>query len=87
MAKFFVPGNIQSLHYILLAGTFIIPVIFFLLIKRKPGAPAIAMLSCLQLSVTFFYNFLDVSYLYLNYTPVFISIAITGFILQKKEYG
>jgi hypothetical protein len=47
-------------------------------------APEIVMLSCFQLSISFFYNFLDVSYLYLYYTPVFVSLVIAGYALLSN---
>ena len=81
MAKFFGPGNIKLLHYILLSGTFILPMLFLLFIKKKPVASNIALLSCFQLCITFFYSFPDVSYLYLYYTPIFVSLAIAGWSL------
>ena len=85
MAKFFGPGQTQLLHCILLSGTFIIPILFLVLLKKKTVATNIAMLSCFQLCITFFYSFLDVSYLYLYYTPVFVSLAIAGLALTVSE--
>jgi hypothetical protein len=82
MAKFFGPGHVQSLHYVLLFGTFIVPNLFFFLVKGKPIPSMILLLSGFQLSITFFYSFLDVSYLYLYYTPVFISLVIAGCVLR-----
>jgi hypothetical protein len=84
MAKFFGAGNTQLLHSILLTGTFTIPFLFLFLIKKKTLPVNIALLSGFQLSVTFFYNFLDVSYLYLYYTPAFISLAIAGWVLAAE---
>jgi hypothetical protein len=84
MAKFFGTKNIQLLHYILLAGAFIIPLLFFFAIRKRKIAPEIMMLSCFQLSITFFYNFIDVSYLYLYYTPVFVSLVIAGYALLSN---
>jgi hypothetical protein len=87
MAKFFGPGNIQLLHHILLSGTFIIPILFLFLLRRKALASTIALLSGFQLSITFFYSFLDVSYLYLYYTPVFVSLVIAGCALASNPDG
>ena len=85
MAKFFGPNRITVLHSVLVAGTFIIPIIFFFLIRRKSVAPAIVLLAGLQLSITFFYNFLDITYLYLFYTPVFVSLAIASWCLYSQS--
>lgn len=81
MAKFFGRENAGLLHSVLVWGTFIIPFLFFVFLKKKAVAPNIALLSCFQLCITFFYNFLDVSYLYLYYTPVFVSLVIAGWVL------
>ncbi|HEX2631061.1 MAG TPA: hypothetical protein VHM26_18735 [Chitinophagaceae bacterium] len=81
LAKFFGPDHTTLLHYVLLIGTFAIPVLFFLSIRSKKIPVANALLAGLQLSVTIFYNFIDVSYLYLFYTPVFVSLCIAGFSL------
>jgi hypothetical protein len=86
MAKFFGPGHIQLLHYSLLCGTFVIPILFLVFLKKKRFATNIAMLSCFQLCITFFYSFLDVSYLYLYYTPVFVSLSITGYALTVNTF-
>ncbi len=82
MAKFFGPDRLQLLHYILLAGSFILPILFFFFVRKKSFASPMVMLAGLQLSITFFYSFLDVSYLYLYYTPVFVSLVITGCVLR-----
>jgi hypothetical protein len=84
MAKFFGPDHVQLLHSILLWGSFIVPLAFFFLIKRKTVPSNIALLAGFQLSITFFYSFLDVSYLYLYYTPVFVSLIIAGWIMMTK---
>lgn len=92
VAKFFGPGNTRLLHYILLTGTFVVPLLFLVLIRKRTVPLNIALLSCFQLSITFFYSFLDVSYLYLYYTPVFISLTIAGWLFaaegkNEKKYG
>jgi hypothetical protein len=81
MAKFFGPKNVSHLHSFLLWGTFIFPMFFLILIKKKTIASNLVLLSCFQFSITFFYSFLDVSYLYLYYTPVFVSLIIAGWAL------
>lgn len=83
LAKFFGPGHTVLLHYVLLIGTFLIPVLFFLWIRSKKIPVVNALLAGLQLSVTIFYNFIDVSYLYLFYTPVFVSLAIAALTLAS----
>jgi hypothetical protein len=83
MARFFGPDHIKLLHYTLLSGTFIVPGLFLFFLRKKPVAPTIALLSGFQLCITFFYSFLDVSYLYLYYTPAFASLAIAGFALMS----
>jgi hypothetical protein len=80
MAKFFGPSGVRPLHYVLLFGTFLVPLAFFFLIRKRAVAPNLALLSCLQLSLTIFYNFIDVSYLYLFYTPVFFSLVSAGWL-------
>lgn len=85
MAKFFGPGNIHVLHNMLLIGSFVLPVLFFWLIRKKNISFHTALLSCFQLSLTFFYNFLDVSYLYLYYTPVFVSLIIAAYSLAGQR--
>jgi len=86
MAKFFGPNRVTILHSVLVAGTFISPIIFFLLVRKKSLNPSIVLLAGLQLSITFFYNFLDVTYLYLFYTPVFLSLAIAGWCLYARSW-
>lgn len=85
LAKFFGPGHTGLLHYVLLIGTFLIPVVFFLWIRSKKIPVANALLAGLQLSVTIFYNFIDVSYLYLFYTPVLVSLCIAAFTLASHR--
>jgi hypothetical protein len=85
MAKFFGPNRITMLHLILTAGTFITPIIFFFLVRKKDLSPSIALLAGLQLSITFFYNFLDITYLYLFYTPVFVSLVIASWCVYTQS--
>jgi len=84
MAKFFGPSHIVLLHYVLEAGTFLAPLIFLFVVRKKLTKPNI-LLAGLQLSITFFYNFLDVTYLYLYYTPVFVSLVIAGWTLYRQR--
>ena len=85
MAKFFGSNRITILHSVLIAGTFISPIIFFFLVRKKSLAPSIVLLAGLQLSITFFYNFLDITYLYLFYTPVFVSLVIASWCLYAQS--
>lgn len=78
LAKFFGPGHIHLLHSILTIGTFLIPLIFLFFARKKIWTQPNILLAGFQLSITFFYNFLDISYLYLFYTPVFVSLVIAG---------
>lgn len=87
MAKFFGPSGITSQHLILVAGTFLCPLLFlgYCLIKKKTGRQVNNfLLASFQLSITIFYNFLDVSYLYLYYTPVFVSLVIASLSLVNN---
>ncbi|HET9826312.1 MAG TPA: hypothetical protein VFP87_13320, partial [Chitinophagaceae bacterium] len=83
-AKFFGPDHIRLLHFILIIGAFLIPIIFLFLARKKTLNPSNILLAGFQLSITFFYNFLDVSYLYLFYTPVFVSLVISAWSLSAK---
>ena len=88
MAKFFGPSQIDNLHFILVAGTFICPLLFLIycLIQRKKGIQVNNfLLSSFQLSISFFYSFLDVSYQYLYYTPVFVSLVIVSISLANNN--
>jgi hypothetical protein len=84
MAKFFGPSDIVLLHYVLETGTFLVPLVFLFFVRKKLTQPNI-LLAGLQLSITFFYNFLDVTYLYLYYTPVFVSLIIAGWTLYQQR--
>jgi hypothetical protein len=83
MAKFFGPSHIKLLHVILEGGTFLIPLIFMFVVRKRIFAQGNILLAGFQLSITFFYNFLDVSYLYLYYTPVFVSLVIASWCCMK----
>ena len=84
LAKFFGPDHIQLLHLILTSGTFLIPLIFLFLVRKRILTQPNILLGGFQLSITFFYNFIDVSYLYLFYTPVFVGLVIAGWSLAGK---
>ena len=84
MAKFFGPSHIKLLHFILETGTFLIPLAFLFFLRRKISRQPNILLAGLQLSLTFFYNFLDVTYLYLFYTPVIVSLVIAGWSLSVQ---
>ena len=85
MAKFFGASHIALLHSILVCGSFLIPLSFLLFLRRKISTQSNILLAGFQLSLTFFYNFLDVTYLYLYYTPVFVSLLITSWALSAKK--
>lgn len=87
MAKFFGSSGIANLHLVLVVGTFLCPLLFFgyYLFEKKAGRQTNNfLLASFQLSITFFYNFLDVSYLYLYYTPVFVSLVIASLSFANK---
>lgn len=86
MAKFFGPSHIVLLHYILEVGTFLVPLVFLFFIRKKVFTQSNILLAGLQLVITFFYSFLDVTYLYLYYTPVFVSLVITGWSLYNRKF-
>jgi hypothetical protein len=83
-AKFFGPDRIRLLHLTLTTGTFLIPLVFLFWLRKKMATQPNVLLAGFQLSITFFYNFIDVSYLYLFYTPVFVSLVIAGWSLAEK---
>jgi hypothetical protein len=85
MAKFFGVSHIKLLHSILVSGSFLIPLGFLLFLRKKISTQPNILLAGFQLSLTFFYNFLDVTYLYLYYTPVFVSLLITSWSLSSNK--
>ena len=78
LAKFFGRSHVGLLHQLLVSGSFIVPILFFIYFlqqqKRRPSNNF--LLASFQLVLTVFYNLIDVSYLYLFYTPVVVSLAI-----------
>jgi len=85
VAKFFGTSHIKLLHFILVAGSFLIPVSFLFFLRKKISSQPNILLAGFQLSLTFFYNFLDVTYLYLYYTPVFVSLLIASWSLSANK--
>ena len=85
MAKFFGPAHIGLLHAVLEGGTFLIPLVFLFFARKKILTGSNLLLAGFQLSLTFFYNFLDVTYLYLYYTPVCVSLAIASWSLYASR--
>ena len=82
MAKFFGASHIKLLHFILVGGSFLIPLSLLLFFRKKISTQPNILLAGFQLTLTFFYNFLDVTYLYLYYTPVFVSLLIASWSLS-----
>ena len=82
MAKFFGASHIKLLHFILVGGSFLIPLSLLLFFRKKISTQPNILLAGFQLTLTFFYNFLDVTYLYLYYTPVFVSLLIASWALS-----
>ncbi len=78
LAKFFGPGHTVLLHSILVCSSFIVPLLFFLLIYKRSFSTTNVLLAGLQLTLCVFYAFIDVSYSYLFYTPVFVNLVIAG---------
>jgi hypothetical protein len=62
-----------------------IPLLFLFFVRKSQTPLPLVLLAGFQLAVTFFYNFLDVSYLYLYYTPVFISLVIAVWLLASTK--
>jgi hypothetical protein len=85
MAKFFGPSHVQLLHTILVWGSFLVPLLFFIFLRKRNFSNTNILLAGLQVSLSFFYNFLDVPYLYLFYTPVFVSLVVAGWALRHTD--
>ena len=86
MAKFFGANHITLLHSILVTGTFLVPLIFLFTVRNNILTQPNILVAGFQLSITFFYNFIDVSYLYLFYTPVFVSLVIAAWSLSAEPH-
>ena len=77
-ARFFIPGKINTLHSLLIALSFIIPLLiigFWYSFRKKINLNNLP-LATLKISLVVFYNFIDVPYLYLFYTSTFVSLVI-----------
>ena len=85
MAKFFGANHTTFLHSTLIIGTFLLPLAFLFATLKKILTQPNILLAGFQLSVTFFYNFIDVSYLYLFYTPVFVSLVIAAWAFSSQR--
>ena len=81
MAKFSGPSHVRLLHDVLVWGSFLLPLLFYIFLRKKNFCNTNILLAGLQLTLSFFYSFLDVPYLYLFYTPVFVSLVIAGWCL------
>jgi hypothetical protein len=84
-AKFFGEGKTELLHYLLIALTFSVPLLFvgvchYLNRKKKIYNVPVA---ALKISVVVFLNFIDVPYLYLFYTSSFVSLIIVGQLIGR----
>ncbi len=86
-ARFFVPEKMHLLHSLLIALTFVIPVLFVLICSFYKGKINFSNmpLATLKMAIVIFYSFIDVPYLYLYYTSVFISLMIVTCFLRKNE--
>jgi hypothetical protein len=85
-ARFFIPGKINILHYLLIALTFIVPAAFILFCHsyRKRIQFNNVPLATIKISLVIFYNFIDVPYLYLFYTSTLVSLVIAMYLLGRK---
>jgi len=87
-AKFFGPAKTAILHTTLIIVSFVIPVVFVsvcLRLKKRINLNNIP-LGALKIAVIFFYNFIDVPYLYLFYTSSFISLISVVILTQPKKH-
>lgn len=88
LAKFFGKENAAQLHTTLLIAVFVLPVIFLLVWKMMKNRFALNqtsfLLASFYFSISVFYNLLDVSYLYLYYTLLFVSLVSAALALRSK---
>jgi len=86
-AKFFGPANAGLQHTILIVLKFIVPLFFVVIYFKRNKQKKIANipLASLKISLVFFYNFIDVPYLYLFYTSSFVSLIIVARLMQSPE--
>lgn len=83
-AWFFGPRKTWLLHGLLLALTFIVPMLFTLYGRlRRPAANL--PLAALKISLVIFYCFIDVPYLYLFYTSSFVSLIAATVALHEPS--
>jgi hypothetical protein len=90
LAKFFGKAHVGELHTTLLITVFVLPVIFLLVWKMmKTGFELNQtnfLLASFYFSISIFYNLLDVSYLYLYYTILFVSLVTTALALRSMDF-
>jgi hypothetical protein len=79
-AKFFGPTRVLTLHFLLIGLSFAIPVLFviFCVYRSRKAVLNNVPLAAFKLSIVVFYNFIDVPYLYLFYTSVFVSLIMVS---------
>jgi hypothetical protein len=91
LAKFFGKANVGLLHTTLLIAVFVLPVFFLLLYKTMKNRFALNQTNFLAASFYFslsvFYNLLDVSYLYLYYTILFVSLVTAAIALRSMDFS
>ena len=85
-AKFFGPGKTALLHHTLILLAFVIPLsfVFYCLRGNKKRQLSNVPLAALKLSLVFFYNLVDVPYLYLFYTSSFVSLVLVAFFVGRE---
>ena len=87
-AKFFGKANILLQHKLLIVGSFVLPTLFvissytyqYITKKKLNNIP----LATLLIGIAYFYSMLDVSYLYLYYTALFISISTVSILFANR---
>ena len=87
-AKFFGPGRISLLHYLLISLSFLCPMAFMIAVLRlqkKYQFTEIGItLASLKITLVVFYTLIDVPYLYLFYTSSFVSLLGVAYFFQSK---
>jgi hypothetical protein len=81
-AWFFGPKNVGLLHGLLVSLTFITPMLFILIGRRRQAANL--PLAALKLALVVFFCFIDVPYLYLFYTSSFVSLIAMTLLLRAE---
>jgi len=86
-ARFFIPEKINALHSLLIALSFIVPllVVGVCYALRKKVSLNNAPLATLKISLVVFYNFIDVPYLYLFYTSSFVSLVVALSYIKREN--